>query len=284
MSQTGDLYEGFSGLVGNNIEWIGNLIGALVAEGKRAEAQKVYETALADIADEQLPQFKEIVAQQIQQQASIKSDPAVREAQLRAMRQMQDVADQGGMDAGSRLAVQEARQAADAQASGQRQAALASAARRGGVDTGSMLAADLAGGQAASNRSNSQSMQASADARSRALNAIAQSGSMAGNIRTGDFNEDSTNMKAAQERELFNAKMRQSAALANNQIAQDEYDSRMKRLVMMNAARGDVAAGITGEAKEQEAKHRRMSSMWNAKGKAAGQTIGSAVDAYGGGM
>lgn len=283
MGNTGSLFEGFAGMIGNNIEWVGNLIGYLVAEGKRAEARKIYETMLADLADEQVPAFKELVAEQIGPEQEVLADPTAREAQYRALRQMQVMAEEGGMDAGSRLAVQQARQSADSQASGERQAALMQAQRTGGLGSGQMLAAQLGAGQAASNRANTQSMQAAADARSRALQAIGQSGQLGSQIRGDQFSEDDANRQARMAREQFNAKMRMTAANANNDLLQQEYNNRMAKLRAINQARGRIARDIEESAEEQQAAARKQSGDWNKKGKYAGRAIGNAYDAYSGG-
>ncbi len=161
-----------------------------------------------DIPEESLMQIR---PGNIEQRGDIQTDPALRGTQLDALRRMSQIGAQGGMDAQSQAALQQAQYASQKQLQDNSASMMRQQMARGTADSGGAMAANLANGQASANMLNRAGVQAAGDARSRALQAIASSGQMAGSIRAGDFGEAANNRDAWNQIEEFNEKAKMAA-------------------------------------------------------------------------
>ena len=181
--------------------------------------------------------------------SQISQDPTVRNAQLRALSQMQDVASQGGQDVQSRVAERQAMDTANANERSQRGAIMADAAARGTVGGGQELASKLTAQQGQANRASATGAQAASDARTRALQAMQESGSQAGQIGQSDL----SNQQAQNQIAEFNAAQRLNqgeattpgySKLADIGIAQGQ--AAQKSDSSLGAGIGGLLGGIGG--------------------------------------
>ena len=123
---------------------------------------------------------------------NIALDPQTRQAQINALNSYQGIADSGGLDAESKLAMQQAVDQANIQSQGA-QGAIQNQAQAMGQGGGDFALTQRAiAAQGASNNAATQGMQAAAMAeanRQQALNSMANIG---GSINASDFNQAAT--------------------------------------------------------------------------------------------
>lgn len=266
---------------GAGLEMITSLIGHLVANGQRAEAERLYNEMIQDAKDIDVPAFEEMIAQEIQRQTEVKADPGVREAQMQALTKMQGIANQGGLDPQAQLAIQQARQSEEQLAKANGQAVQSDFARRGMSGSGAELAAQMAGSQGASNRANMAGMSAAADASQRAMAALSGVGQMAGNIRGQDFSTDDSNRRAAIERDKFNSQLRTAAQQGN-------IDQRFRRTNAQMNKVGALAGAKKGKAGQIQEGADRTERAYSGVGRGLNKLSTSAGEGYdeymGGGM
>ncbi len=154
--------------------------------------------------------------------SKIKEDPALRTDQLYSLAALKSIADNGGMRTEDKVAQRQAMDAADARTQMQTGAALQGAAARGMAGGPAELAARLNAQQAGAETNAVAGSNAAADASRRALAAIGQYGTMAGNVRGQDFNTAATTAGATDAMSRFNAgqrvtKAQDQAGLADRQ-------------------------------------------------------------------
>lgn len=148
--------------------------------------------------------------------AGIGTDPAQRQAQMNALNKLQSVGMAGGRDA--QFMADQSRLESDVNANtqGQEGAIEQNMAARGmGGGGGEMVARNIAAQQGA-NRQAQMGMDANAQAQSRALQALSQSGSLAGQMQSQDFNQQSSKAQAADSISKFNAQNTQQ--VQNNNV------------------------------------------------------------------
>lgn len=157
---------------------------------------------------------------------NISLDPAARAAQMSALKSYTDLADSGGLDAESKLAIQQAIDAANNQSRGAQGAIMnqAQAMGQGGGDFALTQRAIAA--QAASNNAANQGMQGAAMAeanREAALNAMANIG---GSVNAADFGQAAEKARAQDVINASNVGARNAAAAQNvgNQIQSGEFN------------------------------------------------------------
>jgi hypothetical protein len=170
----------------------------------------------------------------------IKMDPQAMAAWMGALKQMQGVAGQGGMDLQSRVAQQQAQQMAAQQEQMQRgaiQQQMAGSQQYGG---GAELAAKLGAQQGTYNTAAMAGSQNASDARTRALQAMMSSGQMAGDIRGQQFGEAAARAQSQDAINRFNASQRGSAYMANRGL-----DMAGRRIgAEQGAGWGEAGAGV----------------------------------------
>jgi hypothetical protein len=207
----------------------------------------------------------------------IKTDPRLREAQMSALGQLQELGKSGGLDQADRLNIEEARQRAASEASRQQAAVQESMARRGISGSGLEMAQRQMAGQAAANQSSMMDQRIQAEARRRALEAMMQGGQLAGSIRGQDFGEESRKKEAQDLINRFNATAMQGVGQRNAQAknAAQEANLRAKQHA------DEVNVGIAN----REMDHRRLAPIGGfqrelAKQSAAAGNTGPLADFY----
>jgi hypothetical protein len=228
-------------LVGGAGEVIGGLFGG--DDEKRARRER--ERALAELAGLNVEAGPSSLD-------SYNADPRMRLAQVGAVDELGRVGREGGMDIGSRVALREAQDETSARERGSREAILQNMAMRGQGGGGAELAAQLTNQQGSAARDASTGARAAADARTRALTALTQSGQLAGQTRGQDFGEASGKAAARDAIEQFNASQRLSrgTAVAGLRVgnAEARYGEGRRRNSGIGSAVGTVA-GVVGAKK-----------------------------------
>lgn len=139
-----------------------------------------------------------------------KIDPETRNAQIQALRSLQNLYAKGGMDEASKLATLEAQNRANQENRSNQMAIQANMAQRGIGGSGLEYANALLGSQQSAQTRALAGTQIANDARTRALNALAQSAQMGSNIR----GQDTAAASAQDAINRFNAAQKTSAAEA----------------------------------------------------------------------
>lgn len=224
----------------------------------------------------------------------IGGDPTLRDAQVSALQQLQDISAGGGLTAMDKAKIAEIESRQGQQERGAREAIIQTAAERGRGGSGLELAAQLESQQGSATRAAQQGTDVAAMAQERALQAIMQGGELGGKIRTQDFGEASKVAEARDALQRFNLENMRSTEEANvgRRTAANEANLAAKtRTAELNAAAGadeararaaapqqvfenaqDRAKAIAGQYDEQ-AKTRRERA--NAKGQFIGSLIGA---------
>lgn len=270
----GAIFSGAMKMGGSATEMIAGVIGALVAQGKRDEAEQLYRDALQNVKDLDVPNFEALIAQEAQKQPDVQSDPAVREAQMQAMSKMGSLANQQGLDPQAQAQLQESRQGIEQAARGQGQAIQSQFARRGMSGSGDELSSQLSAAQGASMRGNQAGLGIASDARGRALQALSGQSQMAGNVRSGDFNQANSNRNAENARQQFNANMRMAAQSGNIAQRQAIFNAAAKKAGLLNNANKDLATQYYDDADRTEKQISGVGRGMNEGASAAGDAFG----------
>jgi hypothetical protein len=174
-------------------------------------------------------------------------------------------------------------------------------AARGQAGSGNELMARMMAAQNSSNQMANSGNQIAAQAQQRALEALMQSGQMAGDIRNQNFGQDSAVASAQDEIARFNTQnrigtqqrnvgsrnqanlrnlenqqniMNQNTGLRNQQevhnkgLYQQDFSNRMQKA-------GALANAHLGQASAYDASAGRTASMWSGIGQGVGQGLGS---------
>lgn len=136
--------------------------------------------------------------------SKIAVNPRYAEAQNRALSELENIGYEGGLRLQDEAAIQDATLEGQAKERANREAIAAEMSRRGLGGSGFEVAAKLQGQQGAADREANQRLKIAAMAQDRALQAIQDAGSMAGQYRTQDFNEQAAKASAADKINMFN--------------------------------------------------------------------------------
>jgi len=248
-----------------------SLIGRLAAQGDYDAANRMYAEILQSISAEDVPAFKQYVAQTVPDIERIQQGGEGRSAQSSAIAKLQSFVDQNGLDAQARSANEQVLSAADQRAQGNRAAVTSNFARRGMGGSGAEFASMLQGNQSAANQGRQSGLQIASDAKSRALSALGEQGSLAGQMRGQDIDVASKNAAAANAREQFNANMRMDTAKGNNQLLDVDFKNRMEKQRAMAAAKSKVAERHLAGAKQTQGDFSSVGQGLNYKSQVAAE-------------
>lgn len=195
------------------------------------------------------PEFQNAVQQGPSAMEQISTDPAVRQKQLEALNQMAAVS-QDGMTPQDEFALAQMQADINRRERGSREAILQNMAERGLSGSGVELAAQLQNQQAAAERANLEGLGLQASGRERALQAMAMSGDMAGQLRGQDYSEAAQVAAAQDAIARFNANQQSDVQAANvaakNAAAQQQYQTALQ-----NALNKQAAGYANQDAKQQ---------------------------------
>src|SRR5574343_450369 len=208
----------------------------------------------------------------------ISTDPAMRAAQMKALQRMQEIGDKGYTI--EEEAAMNRMQSQNAQADRSRREAIQQNMQaRGMADSGASLAMQLASNQAANQDNSQQSQDIAANAQRRALQAMAQSGSMAGNMRQQEFGEKGDIARARDAVNQFNTTNAVNVQERNNQgqnnFTQQQFQNNAKIAELGYNQNSNKANSKTGTwAHDQEMKDKRREQILNGGAKVAAAYAG----------
>lgn len=136
---------------------------------------------------------------------NIQGDPRLRDDQMASLGALQELANNGGMNSQDQANLARIQSQAGQADRGRREAILQNSAQRGMGGSGMELLAQLDSSQAATDRQSQEGLDVAGMAQDRALQAMMQGGSLAGNIRGQDYSEDSQRAAAMDAISKFNA-------------------------------------------------------------------------------
>ncbi len=215
----------------------GGMLGSMFGGGASDEAIKLLKRAQAAIAAIPTPTVNDLkiileplvqqgvlapeaystILQQPSQFMSINMDQAPRNAEIAALSQMQDIANEGGRDAQFRAAMNDVTNQANTQMQGQTGAILQNAAQRGALNSNMTTAAQLANAYAGNANASNAGVNAAAQAEQRALQAIADSATLGGQINQQDFSQAAQKAQAIDAINRYNAQNSQQQSNMNVQ-------------------------------------------------------------------
>lgn len=236
-------------------------------EQKRAlqmEAQQIYD----NLSPPELERIQAATAGE-SALAGIPEDFGNRDNRNLALQQLIDMGSQGGMDAGSMLAVEQARRAAGQQEM-QGRGAVRQEFQRRGLGGAGEAALQQQAQQAGADRASLADMQAASDARSRALQALATGGGLAAQAEGQDFDKAARISASRDAMAQFNAGQAQQANLYNAGLGQQDFQNRTAIADRQYGARQTRAGQYETEAERK----RRMAG-------GIGQSVAGGAAGYG---
>lgn len=202
---------------------LGNVVGNIASAGDRAKAEKAQQEAADLIAklgagpdlSKQIylekfksagvltPDVEKAIDMQVSKVAQIKEDPAFKKAQMGALEALQ-ARGKTGLTAEERVQLLQERRSAEKAAESKRQQIMAEMRARGALDSGAGLRAQMQSADELASRELESSERLAAGASQRALQALVQSGQMAGSVRGQEFDIARTLAGAEDEMARFN--------------------------------------------------------------------------------
>lgn len=204
-------------------------------------------------------------------------DPATRNAQMDALRELGRVGLEGGMDAQSRAQQAQALAASAQQVQAQQGALLNSYAARGMAGSGASLGAALAAQQGAAQANAMGGLQAAADSRQRQLAALRDSGAIASQVRGQDYGQ-AADLAGARDR-VAEANQRNRQAVQGRNI--DRTMQARQQTIGNQLAR---ANGMAGSRRDMADYYMSEQDRRRRNGAAVGTGIGGTIGAVGGGI
>jgi hypothetical protein len=210
-------------IAGGALGGIGGLLAAADQEKDQKKADALRQRAAEEIAKIPTPELKFQAYEELKsagyftpelekeikiadsEYEKISTDPRLKEAQMGALASLQELAKSGGLDAMDRANLEQARRRAALDSANQQAAVQESMARRGMGGSGLEMVQRQMAAQSAANQANAADLQIQGEARRRALEAIQQSGQLAGNVREQDFGEQAKIAAAKDELNRFRA-------------------------------------------------------------------------------
>jgi hypothetical protein len=260
------------GMFGDAFGAIGGLVGSLAS-------QSDYNDAAEDLANA-TKQYQDLSSGKITPQteqtftqgpsAYLSADPATRAAQMSALQNYQSTYAQGGLDATTRSNLNNIQNQSNQQARAQQAGIMQDAARRGIASSGNSLVSQQVAAQQAAQQGSQQAMQAAALAQQNRNAALAGATGLAGQIRTGDYQ----NAAAQDAISRFNAQ--NSQTVANNNVNRDMQGQQQSWTNAFNRA-GGIAGGYRAQAGQSNTQAGVTQGRWAG----IGQGLGSSADAAG---
>lgn len=319
----GGVASAIGGVAGAVLPVVGGLIGNAAAAGDRSRADQSFAESVAvinalnppaDLAKEIIlqklqvagvlnPEMQQAIEQTYSQVANVAPPSEGRDAQTQALTQLQQTG-KLGLGPQERAAMASLQQQVAQQQEGARQAALQGFAQRGLSGGGADLLAELQGSQSGANLASQQGLQIGSSAAQNALQAIAQSGQLGGQLQSADTSLSLQKANAADQMNRFNVAQQTNAQQANvsaRNLAQQQnlalqqqamnYNTQQanQELLRQKAAEQQMFQNQLAKAGMQSAADVGASQYYNQKGNqaAAGyQQMGNAVGSLvsGGGL
>ena len=195
------------------------------------------------------PEMATTMYQQNSELYKATTDPKLYNAQLDSLSSLQDISKNDGLTAMDRAQLNDIDIQEATRLRGEQEALQNSMASRGISGSGQELASRMIAEQGAADRQSAQGVNVAALAQKRALDAISQSGTLAGSMREQDFSEQSQKAKAQDAINQFNTQMKQQTENTNvaarnasqTQNLNQAYNIQKTNLEQSNRERESVA-------------------------------------------
>lgn len=256
---------------------LGGLVGWLLSAKDREEEERIYEQMFAewnDINPEVRARLEETYSLGPSAMDGVRADPTLRNNQLLAQEGLMEAGRSGGMDAGSRARLAQAQTQSARQEQGARLALQQQAQTRGQGNSLTSYATQLAAQQGAAQRLGMESVQAAGDASERALAALAQGGTLAGQVRGQDFQEGAARATAQDRINEFNLRNRQDTQGRNIDREFAGQQQTLANRFALGDRRNEAREGKAGLRRRNAAGVQRVSY---GVGSGLGQGIGGIV-------
>lgn len=196
------------------------------------------------------PEQAQTILQEKSAMGGITLDPKLKSAQMEALASLQEIGDSGltATDKADFARIQSDEQARER---GAREAILQNAEARGMGGSGLEIMSQLKNQQDSASRTAERDLDVAALAKQRALEALIQGGSMAGNIRNQDFNEQAQVAQAEDAISRFNTQNRQNQVNLNTAA---RNDASAKNLGVKQA----IADTNTGMRNQQQIQNKNL--------------------------
>lgn len=205
---------------------LGEDLGAIIAEianaPTREEADRLRLEAMKQF-NINLPELQQLEARHIQSAASLaRGSDEAKTTRLDALRLLSQRG-QEGYNAEDRAAINDTLSEVNQNARGQREALM----RQVNPNSGAALALQAGNQQDAAQRAHSQGLQLAAGSRAQALQALAQTGRLAGDIDESEFGQAFRRGSATDAISQFNERNRLDTGRYNNAMLQQGYNNRL---------------------------------------------------------
>lgn len=237
-------------LAGPAAELLGQTVGDALASGKYDQIQSLLEKTKNGYAG--LPGTERLTPQHVgrSELGGVTEDSRYGGAENEALRRLMELSS-GGMGAGDRAKLEQAKLHGLSVARGLRGATEDSLRRRGLYSSGAELAGDLAAQQAGINTTYQGDLATAASASDRALQALQAGGNLATSLGSRDLQQKNMAAQANDRIDQFNAVRDDSADRYNSPLAQEDALTRLKG---MGATDQQIASLLSGQAKNSAAK------------------------------
>jgi hypothetical protein len=216
--------------------------------------------------------------------SAYKADPRLREAQIRALGELENVGRAGGMTAADKARIGEIQRAGATAERGSREAILQRAAERGVGGSGLEIASQLQASQAAADRAAQEGADVAARAEERALSALMGAGQLGGSIRGQDFGEQERVAAAQDAINKFNVANTNQERATNTAVrnaaqemnvgrrwdVQNEANRLRRQRFEDEMAKASGRAGIASNQASMEEERRRSGAQFGGGLAAAG--------------
>lgn len=204
------------------------ILGDELSKEDERKRRQLEEEAYRLYGDVSAPTLERVIAEKVSagEWDAIPKDMGNRDVRNRALQRIVDMGTQGGLDAESRLALEEGRRAS-AMEEMQARGAVRSEARRRGMGGAGEVVGQLMAQQQGADRASLTGARGAADARSRALQALATGGGMAAQAEGQDFDRAARIAQSKDEINRFNSEMEYNARNARNAATQQTFQNDM---------------------------------------------------------
>lgn len=173
--------------------------------------------------------------------SGITLDPKLKQAQMEALAQLQDIGQNKGLTDMDRAQLAQIQSDEANQARGAREAILQNAAQRGIGGSGLELMAQMKNAQDAATRQSARDTQVAGLAQQRALQAIQQAGQLGGQIGSQDFEQQAKIAAAKDAINQFNTANQNQFNLANTAAQNQAQQFNLQKQFETNKANTDIA-------------------------------------------
>lgn len=276
---------------------MGGFAGDAAADGSQTQDEDARKAALAGIlgtnvptiAEQQVnpdlesvagtynPNMEGTVALGPSSMAGITTDPRLAQAQMSALQSLQQQG-QGGLTATDRMNLMNINNQTEGDANASSNAIMQNMAARGMGGGGAELAARLMASQGAANRGAQTGMNVAAQSQQNALNALAQAGSLGGQIQAQQFGEKAQQAQAQDSISKFNAANQQQVMGTNTSAANQGALTNLSNA--QNVANQNTAIQNQAQTANKKLYQQQYNDQLNQAKTAAGQ-YDSNADYYG---